>query len=281
MTEPDGAAGALRIGFVQTAPRFGDVEGNLRRAAELVDGAPESHVLVLPELFSTGYAFLDRREAERFAEDDRGPTCSWLLGLAARRQTWIAGGFAERVGSAVFNSAALVGPAGEMHIYRKIHLFDREKDIFDRGDEPFAAVGIRTRAGMVRVGVMICFDWFFPESARSLALDGAEILLHPSNLVLDKCQDAMPTRCLENGVFAVTANRSGEDDRGEFRIAYTGRSQITGPDGSILASAPLEGEAVQIVGVDPSHARDKRVTAANDLLADRRPEMYRTTLERE
>lgn len=275
MTEPDGAARSLRIGFVQTAPRFGDVEGNLRRAAELVEGAPQFDVLVLPELFSTGYAFLDRREAERHAEEESGPTCARLLDLAARRRAWIVGGFAERAGSRVFNSAVLAGPAGEVHIYRKIHLFDREKDLFDPGDAPFAAIGIRTSAGMVRVGIMICFDWFFPESSRSLALDGAEVLLHPSNLVLDKCQDAMPTRCLENGVFAVTANRSGEDDREQLRIAFTGRSQITGPDGSIAASAPAEGEVATVVEVDLSRARDKRVTRGNDRLADRRPEMYR------
>jgi predicted amidohydrolase len=269
-------ADTLRAGFVQTVPRFGDLEGNLRRARELAERAPEFDVLVLPELFSTGYAFVDRREAEGLAEELTGPTCSWLRAVASERRGWVVGGFAERAGSRLFNSAALVGPAGEIHVYRKIHLFDREKDLFDAGDAPFAAIPIRTERGTVLVGLMICFDWFFPESARSLALDGAEVLLHPSNLVLDKCQGAMPTRCLENRVFAVTANRSGEDDRGPLRIAFTGRSQITAPDGAVLASAPAEGEATEVVELDLAAARDKHVTAGNDLLADRRPDMYRT-----
>ena len=150
-------------------------------------------------------------------------------------------------------------------------IFDREKLFFDAG-RSFKTVS----NGEARLGMMICFDWLFPEAARTLALLGADIIAHPSNLVLDKCQGAMSTRCLENRVYAVTANRSGADDRGELRIAFTGRSQITAPDGSVIASAPAEGDAVEVVEVDLAAARDKRVTPGNDLLADRRPEMYRT-----
>jgi predicted amidohydrolase len=267
--------GSARIGFVQTEPRFGEVSGNLARAGELVRGAPPFDLLVLPELLSTGYVFLDREEASRFAESDDGPTKRFLRREAAHRGAWLVAGFVEREEDRLFNSAAIAGPGGAWSVYRKIHLFDREKEIFDPGDRPFAAESLSTAGGEVRVGLMICFDWFFPESARSLALDGADILLHPSNLVLPHCQAAMPTRCLENRVFAVTANRAGRDDRGEMSLAFTGRSQITAPDGGVLASAPAAGEAVEIVTVDLSMARTKRVTERNDLLADRRPEMYR------
>ncbi|MGQ0722224.1 MAG: nitrilase-related carbon-nitrogen hydrolase [Candidatus Eiseniibacteriota bacterium] len=265
----------IRAGFVQTDPRFGDVTRNLEGADRLVRSAPDFDVLVLPELFSTGYCFRDRAEVQSLAEDDHGPTVAALLGWAAARGGWLVGGFAERDGSRLFNSSALVGPDGTVHVYRKVHLFDRETLLFDPGDRPFCAADLETRSGRVRAGVMICFDWRFPEAARSLALDGAEVVLHPSNLVLDVCPEAMITRCLENGVFAVTANRVGQDDRGELSVRFTGRSQITGPRGGLLARAPRGGEWVRVEALDLTRARDKRLNDHNDLLRDRRPETYR------
>ena len=80
-------------------------------------------------------------------------------------------------------------------------------------------------------------DWVNPESARSLALQGAEVLLHPSNHVMPHCQEAMRTRCLENRVWAVTANRTAEDDRGDLRLEFTGQSQIVGPRGEVVSRA--------------------------------------------
>ena len=90
-------------------------------------------------------------------------------------------------------------PAGKTYIYRKIHLFDREKTIFDAGPPQF-----ETFRASTRLGVMICFDWVFPEACRVLALQGANIVLHPSNLVRPYCQSAMTTRCIETGIFAIT-----------------------------------------------------------------------------
>ena len=264
----------LRVAFAQTRPAFGDVPGNLDRAARLIEQAPVFDLLVLPELFSTGYLFQSRSEVERVAEDVDGPTLQALRALAARRDAWIAGGFAERAGGRVFNSAALVGPDGASLIYRKIHLFDTETEVFDVGDRPFRAWTLRKGEKSVRVGMMICFDWLFPEAARCLALDGALLLLHPSNLVLPYCQDAMRTRCLENRVFAVTANRCGEDVRGGTTLRFTGSSQITGPRGEVLARASADEESTQVVEIDLSAARDKRVTPRNDLFASRRPDTY-------
>jgi predicted amidohydrolase len=270
-----GAAPGARIGFVQTGPVFGEVARNLATAGTLVREAPDFDLLVLPELFASGYLFRNRAELEELAEDADGPTGRWLRGLAGERGGWIAAGFPERNGASIHNAAALAGPRGEWHVYRKIHLFDREKELFEAGREPFRARDVEIGAGRARVGLMICFDWYFPEAARSLALDGAEILLHPSNLVLPHCQGAMPTRCLENRVWAVTANRFGADDRGDRTLSFTGRSQITAPDGTVAAAADERGEAVRVVEADLAAARTKRVTAGNDLFADRRPDLYR------
>lgn len=265
----------LRVAYLQTEPRIRDVSGNLERVARLLSGAGDFDVLVLPELFASGYLLRDRREAQRLAEDGSGPTRSFLGALAAERGAWIAAGFPERDGASVYNSAVLAGPAGESFVYRKVHLFDREAELFDPGDRAFEAWSIHVRGRTVRVGVLICFDWFFPESARSLALDGAEILLHPANLVLPWCQEAMRTRCLENRVFAVTANRIGEESEGGERLRFTGSSQITDPRGQVLSRAATDREQLEIVSVDLRAAHDKRVTARSDLLAARRPSMYR------
>jgi len=269
-----GGARGHRLGFAQTNPRFGDVAGNLDRAARLLDDAGSVDLMVLPELFSTGYVFRDRAELAGFAEDREGPTIRFLVEQARRHAAWMTGGFAERDGERLFNSAALAGPDGSVRIYRKIHLFDRETEMFDPGDRPFEAHTVAAGPSPVAVGLMICFDWYFPESARCLALEGAEVLLHPSNLVMSTCQTSMPVRCRENGVFAVTANRVGEDDRGDVRESFTGASQITGPDGSVLASGPARGQSTRVVEVDVARARDKRVRTRNDRFGDRRPSMY-------
>ena len=125
------------------------------------------------------------------------------------------------------------------------------------------------------LGLLICFDWIFPEAARALAVQGMELLLHPSNLVLPYCQDAMRTRALENGIFAVTANRVGVEERDPAapRLAFTGMSQVTGPRGEILCRAGRE-EELRVVEIDIELARAKQLTPRNHLLDDRRPDCY-------
>jgi predicted amidohydrolase len=117
---------------------------------------------------------------------------------------------------------------------------------------------------------MVCFDWYFPEAARTLMLKGARIIAHPSNLVLPYCPDAMVTRCIENRVFAVTANRVGAE-RG---LRYIGLSEIVDPRGRILHRASATREETRVRDVDPGLAANKRVTEMNNLLTDRRPRSY-------
>ena len=257
---------------MQTAPRFGDKEANFRRIAELLDpGAVD--LVVLPELFATGYLFEDRDEAIDQAEEARASgTVEFLLEMARTRDCWMVGGFAERAGEKLFNSACVASPNGIEQLYRKVHLFDLEKTIFDPGEDGFEVVD----GPSCRIGVMICFDWIFPESARSLALLGADVICHPANLVLPYCQEAMVTRCLENRVFAITANRIGREARAGRDLSFTGMSQVVDPNGKILVRADSSSEGCQVVEIDTNLARDKKVTDSNDVLGDRRPELYRT-----
>jgi 5-aminopentanamidase len=262
----------MRIGWIQTEPVYGDPADNLRRIEGIIE-AGGADLWVLPELFSTGYLFGDRKELERLAEPvPDGPVTRGLLRLAARSGTAIIAGLAERSRDGhLYNSAVAVDRSGVKACYRKIHLFDYEKEWFDPGDGPFVVVEL---AG-ARVGLMICWDWRFPEAARTLALAGAQVIAHPSNLVLPFCQAAMVTRAMENRVFTATVNRIGTEERAGLRLTFTGGSRIVAPDGSVLSDGPAERAASGIVTIDLTLADVKRVTSHNDLLADRRPEFYR------
>ena len=155
-----------------------------------------------------------------------GKTTKRFVEIAARRGVTIVAGLAERAGAHYFNSAVVVGPKGFIGCYRKTHLFFEETLFFTPGDSGFHVWDI----GLAKVGVMICFDWYYPEAARTLALQGADIITHPSNLVLPHCPDSMVTRCLENRVFSVTANRIGSEARGgKDRLTFIGTERKRQP----------------------------------------------------
>ena len=122
-----------------------------------------------------------------------------------------------------------------------------------------------------KFGVMICFDWAFPEIARVLTLKGSQVILHPSNLVLPYCQSAMVTRSLENSVFTATANRSGTE-RG---VEFSGNSQITNTTGTRLTNLSGNKVGIAFADIDPLQADDKMITKRNHILTDRRPELYK------
>jgi predicted amidohydrolase len=260
----------FRVAYYQFGPVFGDRDRNLRTVLRGLR-AVEADLVVLPELPFTGYLFRDRRELRELAEDPRESACvAALVELCRERELHLVTGFAERDRDRLFNSSLLIGPRGVLATYRKIHLFNLEKRWFDPGDLPLTVQRVRG----VRVGMMICFDWVFPEVARTLARRGAELIAHPANLVLDYCQRVMVARCIENAVFAVTCNRFGEDRRSSGRVRFTGRSQIVGPRGELLGRAPMQRRRLQLVEIDAARARDKKITPRNHLFRDRHPEFY-------
>lgn len=261
----------MRVGYFQFAPIFGEAEKNINKVRAALSGA-DADLMVLPELFSTGYQFVSKEEALDLSEEvPGGAGCRELVEIAADRKMYMVAGMAERASKQCYNSAVLIGPQGVIGIYRKTHLFFEETLWFSPGDTGFQVFDIDT----ARLGLMVCFDWYFPEAARTLALKGAEILCHPSNLVLPNCPDAMITRCLENRVFSVTCNRTGYEERGgKPRLTFIGKSRIISPGGEVLATAPPDGDELAVVEIDPALARDKKLNVHNDLFAARRPEMY-------
>ncbi|MCK5248027.1 acyltransferase, partial [Candidatus Bipolaricaulota bacterium] len=170
----------MNIGIVQSSPVFGEVEGNLAGCFDLMS-SHSADLWVLPELFATGYQFLSPDESRELAEPiPGGMTTQALIAYAAEIKCFVVAGLPELDGDNVFNSAVLVGPDGFLSRYRKIHLFYEEKANFTPGDLLFAVVDV----GIAKIGMMVCFDHLFPESARSLALQGADVIAHPANLVL-------------------------------------------------------------------------------------------------
>jgi len=261
----------IRIGYMQFCPVFGDVDSNLHRIVAELERI-EADIVVLPELAFTGYGFSSRKELLGLAENlEDSAALEVLLELCLRKNMNVVTGFAEMSGDCCYNSSVLLSPGGISGLYRKLHLFDREKLYFDPGDIPPGVF----RVGEVRVGMMVCFDWLFPEMARTLALRGADIICHPANLVLDLCQSAMLTRCTENMVYAITANRTGSEERPFGTLEFTGGSQVVAPGGSLLHRGPVEEDEVFITSIDASRSRDKCLTGRNHAMDDRRPEFYR------
>ncbi|WP_297089787.1 nitrilase [Thermococcus sp.] len=262
----------MKVAYVQMEPVLLEPEVNYSRAEEMIREAVDrgAKLVVLPELFDTGYNFESRSEVEEVAgEIPDGPTTRFLAELSRELDVFIVAGTAEKDEKGrLYNSAVMTGPIGSGYIgkYRKVHLFYREKLFFEPGNLGFHVFNI----GIAKVGVMICFDWFFPESARTLALKGADIIAHPSNLVMPYAPRAMPIRALENRVYTITANRIGEE-RG---LRFIGKSTIASPRAEVLAVGSEDKEEVAVVEVDLELARDKRLNDINDIFRDRRPEFY-------
>jgi predicted amidohydrolase len=265
-----------KIAGVQLDCRLGDVPGNLERMRARLREAAErgARLIVFPECALSGYCFRGKDEALPHSEPLPGPASDALAADCARLGVFVVAGLLERqAGGELFNSCMLVGPQGLLGGYRKVHLPYLGVDRFTTpGDRPFAVHDL----GGLRVGLNICYDGSFPESARVLALLGADLVVLPTNWPTG-ARNAVKlcvARALENHVYHAAVNRVGEE-RG---FHFIGASQIHDFDGQTLAEAG-EGEEIILAEIDPERARQKRVVKIPgehevDRVADRRPEMY-------
>ena len=258
----------MKVGFIQFDPVFGEKEKNLAAVEKLLKGI-DAELIVLPELFNTGYTFLNKEELAYLAEPATGPAYDFMTNLARQHKCAFAYGFAEKDDNAFFNSAALVAPQGLISVYRKSHLFFEEKKLFKTGNTGFQIFEYKN----TKLGMLVCYDWIYPEAMRTLALKGAQIILHCANLVMSYCPEAHKTRALENGVFIVLANRTGEEKRGDKSYKFIGQSEIVGPRGEILYRANNEA-CVHVADIEPQLALDKKMNEYNDLMKDRREDLY-------
>jgi predicted amidohydrolase len=256
----------MKIAFVQVHPEFGRIDKNIARAIALMRAKP-ADLYVLPELFATGYVFESRVELESLAEPgETGHTAVTLSQFAREVNAGIVYGFAEKAHDGLFNSCAFVDGINKPIIYRKLHLFFKEKLHFNSGNGQLKVVNFQN----ARLGMMVCFDWIFPEVSRKLALLGAQVICHPANLVMPYCQNAMTTRSIENRVFTITANRIGAENRGGLECCFTGQSQITDPKGNVIYRASIDKEEIFTADINVVDADDKNVNELNNIWKDRR-----------
>jgi len=266
------------VACCQLAPLIGEAEGNRARAEAAIEGAARdgARIVVLPELCNSGYVFADADEARRLAEPADGPTVSGWTRLARSHHLVVVGGICELDGDgAVRNSAVLIDGDGLRAVYRKAHLWDREELVFAAGSDPPPVVD--TAVG--RIGVMVCYDLEFPEWVRLAALDGAELLCAPVNWpAVPRPPGERPGEVVRvqaaaatNRILIAACDRIGPE-RG---VDWIGGSVIVDPDGFPLAGPARSGETVTLIArCRLENARDKRLNERNDVLADRRPELY-------
>ena len=276
--------GLTVIAVAQLAITVGEPEVNRRAAASAVAeaAAAGARLVVLPELCDSGYVFGNvARQAAAEALSLASPAADSVTlrhwrSLAGAHQLVIVGGFCELgADGRLYNSAAVVDASGTRAVYRKAHLWDSEKLVFTPGDAPPPVVDL----AFGRIALMICYDLECPEWVRLAALDGADVIAAPVNwpavswptgerpTEVIKAQAAAPT----NGVFVAVADRC-QTERG---VSWISGSVIVGPDGYPLVGPVLaDRPAVLTAACDLFRARDKALAGDNDLLADRRPDLY-------
>jgi predicted amidohydrolase len=255
----------------------GNVENMIRTMGQLaLQGV---HLAVFPELATTGYMFESPAEALAVAEDvPDGPTVHRLAEACARHDMHIVFGIAEKSGDHLYNASVLLGPDGYVGTYRKLHLWNDENTIFTQGNLGLPA--FKTPLGTV--GMLICYDMWFPESARSLALSGAELLCVPTNWVPLVAGDDSDGRTMANvlcmanahcnGIPVVAADRCGVE-RGQH---FLGRSLITHATGwpaAGPASPDLEETLIAEIDVEGTAAA-REWNAFNNPLTNRRTDAY-------
>ncbi len=263
----------MKVGIVQFAPVLGEPRSSIERLESTLSGMDQVDLLVVPELSNSGYKFVSQQQAREAAETiGEGLFSDYIRRKSRELNCHIVAGMNERAGDRLYNSAILAGPEGIIGKYRKMHLYLNEPDFFEPGD---TAPTVHDVNG-VKVSILICFDWAFPEVWRMAALAGAQVICHPSNIVTpQRALTGLGGHALCNRVFIVTANRIGT----EGDLTFGGMSTVISPSGGIIAQAVPDGTAVVVAEIDTSKALDKNLTHRNHVLNDRRPEMYRSLVE--
>ena len=277
---PDHRRSPITVSCIQFEPTFGAVAANVARASALIReaAASGSTLVVLPELANTGYVFDTMDEALGLAEPvPDGPTCRAWEALARELGVHIVAGITERDGDLLYNAALLTGPDGYIGTYRKAHLWDRENLFFAKGNLGFPVFD----TALGRIGVAICYDGWFPETFRQMALKGAEIVCVPTNWVPMPNQPAGEPAMANllhraaahsNGIFIACADRVGVE-RGQ---PFEGQSLIVGPRGWALAG-PASRDRPETLSalVDLGEAAEaKDLNGFNSVLRDRRTDIY-------
>ncbi|MCM3300821.1 hydrolase [Streptomyces pseudogriseolus] len=275
---PNPDSGVARVVCEQLAPRVGDLAHNKELAVDAVRRAlsERADIVVLPELVTSGYVFADTDEARRTAITPDDAFFTDLTRLLSGTRTVVVLGFCEDGGSTLYNSAAVLDADGVRAVYRKTHLWDRETLFFTPGER--MAPVVTTAHG--RIGVLICYDLEFPEMPRRLATAGADLIAVPTNWPLEERPvGERPAEIVQaqaaaraNGVYIACADRGGTE-RGQ---AWTQGTAVINQYGWITATATATAATRHraVTDVFLHLSRDKSLSPHNDLLRDRRTDLY-------
>lgn len=246
-------------GFYQFDVAFGEKERNIAKVEEALSSA-RFDLMVLPELFSTGYLYNSREELLSLAEEiPNGFTAQRLSALSVSKKAYITGSVPEREGNKIYNTAILSGPEGYIGKYRKIHIPKFEVPLFDSG----CSLPVFSLNGY-KIGIAICFDIWFPETCRILMLNGAQVICSPSAFGGPLSLDIIKVRAIENMVYTITSNRTGYEQRGNNYACFRGESRITKYDGTILSFAQ-DREMMALAEIYPERAYSKENTLCGNL----------------
>jgi predicted amidohydrolase len=262
----------LKVAQIQFDPQIGEIRSNHEKSRALLSQTGDARLVVLPELANSGYNFINKSQAEDLAETvTDSHYVSMLQDVASGKKKFIISGFHERDGDDLFNTSLFITPEGTIGKYRKIHLFMNEKQIFTRGN-----LGLPTfQMDDYRIGMLICFDYLFPEIWRIMGLKNVDLVAHPSNLVTYKAFKVVPAQSVINRFYILTTNRIGT----ERDVSFSGRSFITDPEGEVVAEMSDDREEVMITDINPRLARNKMITSGNHVFDDRLPELYGDVLK--
>ncbi len=248
----------ITVASVQFDPQFMDASQNLDKIEALSRRAKEVHeadLIVFPEGAVTGYCFKSREEAASVAISQEGPECARLKALAAALNASLVVGTVEEKAGEIYNSVWFIEPDGGVFTYHKSHLPYLGVDRFVKEGDCAGGV-FDTRFG--KIGLIVCYELRFPESARVAALGGARLILQPTNL--PEGGESHPdfltrARACENRVHFVSCNRIGTE-RG---FTFIGRSQIVDFGGTVLAECPRGEEGIIAATLDLTPCEDKDI----------------------
>ena len=257
----------MKISIIQFAPVLGDTLANTDKLSILLSKCKNTDLIIIPELANSGYNLQSKEEAINCSiEPEASDFIEFLKKSSIKLDAGIICGINEKLDDDLYNSAIFIDKGKIIGSYRKLHLFLNEYKLFKPGDSGLPIFEFRG----IKIGILICFDWLFPEAWRHLALNGVDLICHPSNLVLPHAQNVIPVYALINRIYIATANRIGTEND----LTFSGNSIVADPNGKVIGSASRKNEEVLTVEIDTTLSKNKMLTPLNDAFTDRRLDVY-------
>lgn len=294
----------VKVEIIQFAPKFKDIQSNFDYIITKVISS-NADVVIFPEMAVSGYFFTEGEELKKYSLSSEYFLEGELQNISSNLNKVIIFGFPEieKVNDLenIFNSAIIISPnRNETTIYRKAHLFYKENFVFDKPNrdnifkfsnkEKFKLYSERVNESRslfqpinisqfdLRIGLLICYDWRFPEFAKEYALNGADLIVYPSNLVTKVWENSFPARALDNRVYVAVANRIGSEQNNSNQqnnetLEFTGKSSFYDFNGNTLLKLSSDDEDSGLVEIEQNLSRNKDINSINNIFRDFREDL--------